>query len=59
MYKRGQPGIKFYKIIEDHRILAAGNLRLFSKLEFIFCVFLSENKFVNALIPFVGVEDNV
>ena len=28
---------------------------LFSKLEIIFCVFLAENNFVNALIPFIGV----
>jgi hypothetical protein len=30
--------------------------RLFSKLEIIFCVFLAENNFVNALIPFIGVR---
>ena len=28
----------------------------FSKLEIIFCVFLTENDFVNALIPFIGVK---
>ena len=28
----------------------------FSKLEIIFCVFLTENYFVNALIPFIGVR---
>ena len=27
-----------------------------SKLEIIFCVFLTENYFVNALIPFIGVR---
>jgi len=46
----------FRHTIEDPRSKAAGNLRLFSKLEIIFCVFLAENNFVNALIPFIGVR---
>jgi len=32
---------------------------LFSKLEIIFCVFLSANNFVNALIPFIGGKENI
>lgn len=27
---------------------------IISKLEIIFCAFLAENNFVNALIPFIG-----
>jgi hypothetical protein len=27
---------------------------IFSKLEIIFCAFLAENNFFNALIPFIG-----
>jgi biotin synthase len=30
----------------------------FSKLEIIFCIFLAENNFVNALIPFIGARKN-
>jgi hypothetical protein len=45
-------------LIENPRRRAASNLRLFSKLEIIFCVFLAENNFVNTLIPFIGVEEN-
>jgi len=33
------------------RTVASG---LFSKLDIIFCVFLAENNFVNAFIPFSG-----
>jgi hypothetical protein len=29
-------------------------IQTFSKLEFIFCAFLAENNFVNALILFIG-----
>jgi hypothetical protein len=39
--------------MKEHRIqLLKG---LFSKLEIIFCAFLAENNFVNAVIPFIGV----
>jgi hypothetical protein len=28
-------------------------------VEFVFCVLLTENNFVNILIPFIGVKENV
>jgi hypothetical protein len=36
--------------------LAWWKLKEFSKLEIIFCAFIAENNFVNALIPFIVVR---
>jgi len=44
--------------IEASRSKAAGNLRQLSKLEIIFCVFMTGNNLVNALIPFIGGKEN-